>query len=267
MTATIEAPPEVIDQADAADQGPAPALFVQPDAAAAAPRRAAAPPRPMPADPEAPFGWMVDPRTGEKRPRKTAGRQKTAGRGKATPPPKKRATNAPRVARPAGPDGAPPPMAASSHTTQAGMLLDMLWMTAAGIPTPPPGARALGVDVHAVSIRTKASAAVLAHHKPAVAQSVGTIADHVPMIGRGIEAMSREDGAAWVFPVMFALVPFVGQMAAMWKAPIDQIAGMAAQTDATFRAMVGPAPQAPAAVAPSIPGEVPLPGMPEPVAA
>lgn len=247
------------------DQGDAPALFIEPGASAREPRRAAAPPRAMPADPEAPFGWMVDPVTGEKRPRKTAGRQKAGGR-KSTPPPKARRANAPRVARPATAGPAAPPVG-SSHAAQTGMLLDMVWMTAAGIPTPPPGARVFGVDVHAVSIRSKASAAILAHHKPAVAQSVGTIADHVPLVARGIEAASRDDGPAWVFPVMFALVPFVGQMAAMWRAPIEQIAELAATTDAQFRAITGGAPAAPAQVEQRIPGEVPLPDMPEPVAA
>lgn len=242
------------------DQGDAPALFIEPSATAREARRAAAPPRAIPHDPEAPFGWMVDRATGERRPRKTAGRQ-VKGRGKSTPPPKKRAANAPRVAPP--PPGAAP--VASSHAAQAGMLLDMVWMTAAGIPTPPPGARVFGVDVHGVSIRSKASAAILAHHKPAVASSVGAIADHVPLVARGIEAASRDDGPAWVFPVMFALVPFVGQMAAMWRAPLDQIAGLAAQTDAQFRVVTGTAPAAP--VEQRIPGEVPLPDMPEPVAA
>ena len=245
------------------DQGDAPALFIEPSATAHEARRAAAPPRAMPHDPEAPYGWMVDPKTGERRPRKTAGRQVKSGRGKSTPPPKKRAANAPRVARPA-PDASAPAPIGSSHAAQAGMLLDMVWMTAAGIPTPPPGARVFGVDVHGVSIRSKASAAILAHHKPAVAQSVGTIADHVPLVARGIEAASRDDGPAWVFPVMFALVPFVGQMAAMWRAPVDQIAGLAAQTDAQFRAITG---SAPAPVEQRIPGEEPLPDMPQPVAA
>lgn len=198
-----------------------PALFIEPDAAANEARRAAAPPRPMAADPEAPYGWMVDPVTGEKRPRKTAGRQKAGGRGKSTPPPKKRTANAPRVARAPQPAAGPPPVAGANHAQQVATLLDMAWMTAAGIPTPPLGARVLGVDVHALSIRSKASAAILVDHRTALAQSVGTIADHVPMIGRGLDAASRDDGPVWIFPVMFALVPFAGQMAAMWRAPIE----------------------------------------------
>lgn len=268
--AVIDAPPAT--DAPAPDAGP---LFVQPTAADREPRRAE-PPRDMPHDPEAPYGWMRDPKTGETRPKKTAGRQKVeTGKRKAAPaPPKRRASNVARVARPPAemtPVGAAP-VAAADHAEMVGGLVDMAWMIAAALPVPKPSTTPKRFDMSGLSIRLRATAYILSEHKPALAQQGGTIADHVDSIGRGVEALSAKDGKAWVFPVALGLLPFAAAMGAIWRAPLAEIAPLAEATTQQFRALaeselarVQAAQQQAAAEQANgralIPGEQPLPGM------
>jgi hypothetical protein len=229
---TVDAPADVSRETST----PPPAVFVQPSTADNAARRVD--PRAMPHDPDAPFGWMVDRRTGERRPKKTAGRQMPAR--KQIPAPRKREANRPRV-KPAAHDelSAPiAPVAAADHASQVADLIDAVWMVAAAATTPKPAARIWGVNVYALAVRAKAQAALFAEHKPALAQTIGTIADKVPKVGAAVDWLAKEDGPGWILQGMLILIPFVGQSQAMWTQPVDQLAPIAANMDRQFAQIV-----------------------------
>jgi hypothetical protein len=189
-------------------------------------------------DPEAPFGWMVDRRTGERRPKKTAGRQMPAR--KQVPAPRKRNANRPRIKPPTSDtDALPPaPIAVADHASQVADLIDGVWMVAAAASTPKPDTRVLGVNVYGLAVRVKAQASLLGDHKPALAQTIGTMADKVPKVGRAVEWLAREDGPGWILQGMMILIPFVAQTQAMWRMPVDELAPIAAQVDRQFEQIV-----------------------------
>lgn len=211
-------------------------LFVEPSASDRAARTTTPDaPRPMGPDPDAPYGYMIDPKTKQARPRKTAGRQVPGG--KQVPAPKARPANKPRTA-PAPPAAGEPalsPVAPASHAEQVAGLVDGLWMLAAAIPMT--DGNLLGMNVRPVLVRAKAQAEILQQQKQSFSQGLGMMADHVPVVARGVEFMAREDGPAWWLPAMMLIVPFVMQTSEMWRAPIAEIEGLAATTDAKWNAV------------------------------
>jgi len=242
MTTQLDAPPiPDTPTAPEPEETEGRALFIEPTMGDRAARRAD-PARDMPVTPDAPYGWMTDPKTGEVRPRKTAGRQLVAPKGKRArkpppEPPRNRAANKPRTAPP--PPAALPagPVAAADHARQVDGLLQFTWTAVAAMPPAAPGTKVLGMDMGALSIRARAGVAVMMHHRAELAYAGGAIADHVPLIARGVEAMSREDGAAWVFPVMMTLIPFATAMAEIARRPLAELAPLAQETTDQFRAM------------------------------
>lgn len=242
-------------------------LFVAPDRADKAVRKAAPDePKPVPADPSAPFGYMKDPRTGEVRPRKTAGRQPKQAKSIAAP--KARAANKPRIAADA-PAELAPVVTPADHAAQVGSLIDGLWMVAGAIPAT--DAKVFGVDIGALAVRAKATATVMQQQRASLSQGLGKMADNVEFIGKGVEYLAKDGGPGWVIPAALMILPFVGAMGQLWSAPIEQIKPLADQQAAEFRHFCEA--QAPAQVqvgaqldaAPdrsaTYPGEVSLPGM------
>lgn len=252
-----EAPPVAVE--------PAP-LFIQPKAADAAPRRTA--PAPVAHDPEAPYGWIIDSVTKERRPKKTAGRQIKGG-GQPVAAPKKRPATKARTATVASVAQGVPVVAEANHAAQVGSIIDMAWMVGASMPVAPPG-KVLGVDVHRITVIAKAQAGVLKETRDETARGIGALADHVGSIGRVVEKVAAEDGPAWILLAMMALTPMVAATAALWRAPMAEVeqkaAAVAADWETFVAAQMGQAgPQQPAidgelAMPPGAqyPGEVPL---------
>lgn len=178
-----------------------------------------------PASPEAPFGWMKDRKTKEVRPRKTMGRQVKGGKPAASvAPPANRAAAKPRTAP------APAALSEAERTKQAAGTLGAVWYLAAMMPSPPEGKKVAGRDLAALDTRIKASAALLQDHTPGLSAAAGMAAKHSTPVARVLDSLSSTDGPAWVIPVLMAVVPFAGAMAALWKAPIEQINHLAART-------------------------------------
>jgi len=235
MTVTIEAPPGADVSRETSQDRP---LFVAPNADDKAPRRAESP-RPIAHDPDAPYGYMTDPRTGEVRARKTAGRQSA----RKTPAPRKRPANRPRVApKPATPSTDLEPVAPvgpPNHREQVGEVCGGVWMVTSSIPTPnPPGRRFLGINLRNLVVRLKVQGHVIGANRDQLAQHVGTMADRIPQVARGVEWLTDENGWGWMIPTLFGLVGFVGQSQAAWQSPIAELVPIAEQVDQQFAEVI-----------------------------
>ena len=217
-------------------------LFVAPDAADNTIRRAAPPkvakPKPMPVDPQAPYGWIDDPSApGGRRPKKTAGRR-AAGAGQPTPAPRKRAANKPRAIAPPAPESTQVddgPVKPANHAAMVEDIIDGTWMVAASLPVFDKSI--LGIHVGKLVIRAKAQAAILRDTRQSTAQGVGAIADHVPMVGGAVRWLGGSEGG-WMLPAMLALIPLVVASADVWKGSIESISALAQRTDAEWQAFV-----------------------------
>jgi hypothetical protein len=199
-----------------------------PDPADTKPRTATAPKPPV-ADPEAPYGWMRDPKTGETRPKKRPGRQGTKT---ATPPPSHRPTTQARTR-------SAPAAGAKDFTGQLAEAGQGIWLLLAGIPTPDKPVRIAGIDMTAISIRAKAQAAVLDQNLGQIVASVNLMAQHSKPVRNAVVRYTADTGPAWVLPAMMALAPFVFQSAMIWRAPVSgDITNLARHTDTKFDEVV-----------------------------
>jgi hypothetical protein len=217
-------------------------LFPEPAAKDSAPRVTKAPE--VPPDPDAPFGWMVDPVTKERRPKRAPGRGATKGKA-ATPPPPNRAANKPRTV------SGEPIKPARTYPEKIGELADTLWMITAA--TPVVQGQFLGRDLHEVTVKVKAQGAILRDQRPALIQGLGMMAEHSAAVRSGIDWISSDGGPGWILPAVFALMPLVAQTAALWRGPIEQAAPLAQRTAAEFAQMAQQMGMVPAA-APNPPG-------------
>lgn len=206
-------------------------LFVEPTAADQKARTAAPEVPAIPADPKAPFGYMVDPVTGETRPKKAPGR----GSGKpkdAAAPPAKRSANRPRTAPVIGQAG---PVAVKVDTRTTGQkvaeLADGLWMLTASAPAGK--GKMFGIDLEALAVKAKAQGWLIQQHKPGLVQGVSLMAQQSDWIKRGVDALTTGN-VGTVLPAMFAVLPFVMASSALWKGNADAARPLAAESDAQF---------------------------------
>jgi hypothetical protein len=187
------------------------------------PRSVTVPKSPV-ADPEAPYGWIKDLKTGETRPKKRPGKQRTT----TLPPPKRPATEARSKAAPAS-------SKAKDYREPLMESVEGVWMILAAIPTPDKPAKIAGIDVQALAIRAKAQAAVLEDNAGQVVQAANVVAQHNKQFGRGVEKWVADTGPAWILPAMMAILPFVVQSAQVWRVPVaGDLLELAKRTDAKF---------------------------------
>lgn len=179
------------------------------------------------ADPEAPYGWMKDPKTGETRPKKRPGKQGS----KTAEPPPSRPTNKAR-SKPA-PAAKTPGGQAPDYSKPIGELCQGIWMIMAA---PPAVNFKMGsIDVGAGLVRLKAQAAIMNQNSDGLVNGLNMIAQHNPSFRKGIDKLAAETGPAWILPAMMVLLPFAGQSVAMWRAPIaGDVELMAKETEAAF---------------------------------
>jgi hypothetical protein len=188
--------------------------------------RTVKPDKPPVVDPEAPYGWMPDPKApGGKRPKKRPGKQ-----AKTVTPPRSRPANAARQTK------AP---ATADFTKPVMELLDGLWTLGAGLPVPEPGFKVAGVGLYNPSIRLKAQMAILKDNGAGVVNGVAIMAKHSEPVRNFITRAGDESGPAWVIPAIMALLPFAVQSASMWKAPVaGEVEKLAKRTEAEFDELV-----------------------------
>ena len=224
----------------------------KPDAADRKPRAVAAPKTPV-TDPEAPYGWIKDPKApGGKRPKLRPGKQ-----AKSEPPPRERPTNRARSA-PKGttaPDGA-------KITADVTALVQGTWLLLAAVPESEfkiPGTK---MTVSDVSVRTRAQAAILEDNGESIVRGLVMTAQHSPTVAKVIAKAGEESGPAWIIPAMMALMPFVVQSAAMWNAPAaGDVARLADRTKSELDSMLkGTQPTAEASPNGTNPDGTPVPG-------
>jgi hypothetical protein len=169
---------------------------------------------------------MTDPKTGEKRPKKRPGKQT-----KTVAPPRARPANAAR-SKPAPATGT-----AKDYTQPVADLADALWMIMAGVPRIE--TKIMGLNLATASTRMKAQAAILKDNAGSVVQGVTLMAQHNTTVAKGLDKLSAESGPAWVLPAMFALMPFVAQSAAMWRAPVaGDVETLAKRTEAEWEQVI-----------------------------
>lgn len=210
-TALAEAPDEI---------GTSP-LFIAPAPEDSKPRTVAKPtaPKPgaLPVDPEAPFGWMKDPTApGGRRPKKAPGRQAAADAGapKHRPAAATRAKKAPEL-------NEAPPVPARTYAQKIADVAGSVWMMTNVIPEPEGDVLVMGRPIAPLVTRTKASGMVLREQTPSLIASVGVMAEHSKTVRAGIDYFAGEDGAGWLIPAIFAGLPLVMAMTAIWKKPIE----------------------------------------------
>lgn len=190
--------------------------------------RTATPDKSPTVNPEAPYGWMVDPVTGETRPKKRPGK----GKGKAVQAPRERAATKPRAAKTV-------PSTNTDYRGQVMGLLDGVWTLAASIPAPDPGTLVLGRDLSNPVTRVKAQAAIMKDNGAGLVNGIGIMAQHSAPVRNFITKAGDESGPAWILPAMMALLPFVAQSTAMWRAEMsDDLVKLASRTDQEFDEMV-----------------------------
>jgi hypothetical protein len=198
-----------------------------PDQADNKPRTAAVAKPPV-VDPEAPYGWIRDPKTGETRPKKRPGKQARAQ----PAPPNRAATSARDRPAPAKPK-------AKDYSEPLTDTIQGFWMLLAGIPTPDKPVKLAGVNVQALSIRAKAQAAVLEENSGNLVAAVNLVAQHNKQVQREVERWTADSSPAWVLPAMMAILPFAVQSAQVWRVPVaGDLTAMAKQTDAKFEELV-----------------------------
>jgi len=175
-------------------------------------------------DPEAPYGWMTDPVTKERRPKKRPGKQ---SKNQQAPP--TRPTNKARTA--------PPPAGSGDdlkdYSGPVSELCQGVWMILASVPTA--DLKIGKISLHDASIKAKAQAAILKENGGQVVKGVGMIAEHNAGFRKGLDKLVAESGPAWVLPAMFVLMPFVGQSLALWRAPVEgDVTLLAKKTEKEF---------------------------------
>jgi hypothetical protein len=176
------------------------------------------------ADPEAPYGWMIDPKTKERRPKKRPGKQ---SRSEQAPP-----------TRPANRARSEPPPAGSGDSLKdysgpVSELCQGVWMVLAAVPDV--NFKLGKIDMHEVGVKAKAQAAVLKENGDGVIKGVNMIAQHNATFRAGLDKAAADAGPLWVLPAMFVLMPFVGQSLAMWRAPVEgDVALLAKKTERDF---------------------------------
>jgi hypothetical protein len=237
---------------DTPENGPENPLFIQPTKDDERPRLSVikgGKPKDMPADPEAPYGWMVDPKTGERRPKRTPGRQsKQAGRKAAEPPANRRANkprtiNATSVSKPHE----------RSYAQKVAELLDSVWMVTAAVPILE--GRVMGQDMRPITVKVKAQGALIRDQRPSLIEGLATMAENSTAVASAIDFVSSDAGPGWILPACMALVPFAAQTAALWRSSVERAEPLAQRTLDEYRALVvkltQPAADAPAAVEPA----------------
>jgi hypothetical protein len=188
--------------------------------------RTATPDKSPTVNPEAPYGWMVDPVTGETRPKKRPGKGKTAQA------PRERAATKPRAAKTV-------PSTNTDYRGQVMALLDGVWTLAASVPSPDPGTTILGRDLTNPVTRVKAQAAIMKDNGQGLVNGIGIMAQHSAPVRNFITKAGDESGPAWILPAMMAMLPFVAQSVTMWKSPLDAtVIQLAARTDNEFDELV-----------------------------
>jgi hypothetical protein len=177
--------------------------------------------KPLTTDPDAPFGYMTDPKTGEVRPRKRPGRQKAKADPKPPPSHKARSDKLP-PAEPGQPE---------DYGKRAAEFLQGLWMLmppVAGLPMVP----------EALTIRVKAQAAILDANLGNLAHSMKIAADNNETVATFLVRMTS-GGASWILPAMGGLIPFVAMTGTMWAAPVaGDVSNLAAMTDYKWQSIV-----------------------------
>lgn len=202
-----------------------PAETIKPTAADNKPRTATG--KPPVVDPDAPFGYMKDPKTGETRPKKRPGKQ-----GKTAPAPRNRPSNQARQAKTV-------PTQTTDYRGAVMQLLDGVWTLAASVPDVDPGTKVLGFGLHDPVIRIKAQAAIMKDNGQGLVNGIGIMAQHSAPVRNFIVKAGDEAGPAWILPAMMAMLPFVVQSASMWKAPVaGDVEKLAKRTDAEFDELV-----------------------------
>lgn len=180
--------------------------------------------KPVTADPEAPYGWMTDPKTGETRPKKRPGKQS-----KTAPAPRSRPTNKTRAAS--------PPPTTKDYSKPVSELVESVWLILAGVPTIK--SKVFGVDLADPTTRLRAQAAIVKANGSPLVQGISMMAQHSAPVRSAVDKLSDETGPAWIIPTMFALMPFVGQTVSMWRAPLaGDVQKMADQSEAEWDAMI-----------------------------
>lgn len=173
-------------------------------------------------DPEAPFGWMKDSSApGGVRPRKRPGKQAKSE----APPPSRPATKA---------RSKPAPAAANlDYSGAIGELAQGVWMVMAAVPSVD---QKIGkINLADVSTRFKAQASILKDNGDGVVKGLTMMAQHNAQVRGAIEKLSAETGPAWILPAMMLMLPFVGQSAAMWRAPVSgDVTLLAKRTEKDF---------------------------------
>ena len=210
-------------------------LFIAPTAADGKPRIVPRAPE-VPADPEAPFGWMDDPTApGGRRPKKAPGRGRSRNTRDAPAPPSNRRANQPRTA-PAAPSpviqGEPP----RSYPDKIGELLDSAWMVSGAIPVT--RAKVMGFDLYPVTLKANAQGAVIADNRPGLVQGMATLAQHSSTVRRIIDTATADNGPGWILPACVMLAPFVAQTAQLWRGGVEAAAPLAERTHNEFTALV-----------------------------
>lgn len=181
-------------------------------------------------NPEAPYGWMKDPKTGESRPRKRPGRQARSD----TAPPPGRPSNASRERQ-------APPSAKKSVDYRKPLMdtVEGFWMILAAIPSSDKPTKVAGIDVHALTIRAKAQAAVLEDNAGQLVNAANMVAQHNDAFARGVEKWTSSTGPAWIMPAMMTVLPFVVASAQVWRVPVEgDLTLLAKQTEAKFDELI-----------------------------
>ena len=190
--------------------------------------RAAKQDKPVVADPEAPYGWMTDPKTGERRPKKRPGRQKPGGT--TTEAPRDRATNRTRKTKPTVTR-----KSQGEYAKPVGDLLEATWMVLAAAPELP-AKKVLGVDLATITTRLHAQASIIKDESGGLVNGITAMAAHNDTVAKAVDKLSEESGPAWILPAMFALLPFIAQTAAMWKAPVaGDVTVLAKKTESEWK--------------------------------
>lgn len=176
--------------------------------------------KPLTTDPDAPFGYMTDPRTGQVRPRKRPGRQRVKADPKPPPSHKARADKLP-AAEPGQP---------VNYGQRASEFLTGIWMLTmpvSDLPMP-----------EYLSVRLKAQAAILDANIGNLAHSMAIAADNNEQVAAFLVRMTS-GGASWVLPALGGLIPFAAMSGSMWRAPVaGDVTKLAEAADAKWAAMV-----------------------------
>lgn len=197
-----------------------------PDAADRKPRAA----KPPVTDPEAPYGWIKDPKApGGKRPKLRPGKQ-----AKSETPPRQRPATKTRSAATVGQGST------EKHAKAVTGLTEGVWVLLAAIPPADLSVPGTKINVKDVSSRSRAQAEILETNQAGLVQGLVMIADHSAPVSKALLKLDSKDSPIWVMPAMMALLPFVVQSMAMYSAPINgEVQAMAERTGEKFAAILG----------------------------